>query len=242
MSYIGTTKIGKMFLGNTEIAKAYLGTELVFQKGGGPTPPTPETPEFHTDLAFDGQSYVVTDFIPGANSSYAAFIGRENMRSAQIVFSNLAGTNARMGVNLGSGTNNTLRTLACYYGSSNVLSNNSISSQFSTNVVAMFLTPKRLGQGNFSVAITAGGSAPSGPLIFGQNPTGSGIGYTGKIRTFYVFGSEAQNATSYNELIAFTPIATFRPCIYNGEAGMWYVEGNKFFGNSGSGSLVVFDP
>ena len=31
MSYIGTTKIGKMFLGDTEIAKAYLGTELVFQ-------------------------------------------------------------------------------------------------------------------------------------------------------------------------------------------------------------------
>ena len=35
MSYLGNTKIGKMFLGNTEIAKAYLGTDLVFQKGGG---------------------------------------------------------------------------------------------------------------------------------------------------------------------------------------------------------------
>lgn len=34
MSYIGTTKIGKMFLGSTEIAKAYLGSDLVFQKGG----------------------------------------------------------------------------------------------------------------------------------------------------------------------------------------------------------------
>lgn len=31
MSYIGNTKIGKMFLGNTEIAKAYLGNDLVFQ-------------------------------------------------------------------------------------------------------------------------------------------------------------------------------------------------------------------
>lgn len=39
MSYIGTTKIGKMFLGTTEIAKAYLGTDLVFQNGGSPTPP-----------------------------------------------------------------------------------------------------------------------------------------------------------------------------------------------------------
>lgn len=35
MSYIGTTKIGKMFLGSTEIAKAYLGNTLVFKKGGG---------------------------------------------------------------------------------------------------------------------------------------------------------------------------------------------------------------
>lgn len=38
MSYIGTTKIGKMFLGEVEIGKAYLGNDLVFQKGGTPTP------------------------------------------------------------------------------------------------------------------------------------------------------------------------------------------------------------
>ena len=31
MSYIGTSKIGKMFLGGTEIAKAYLGSNLVYQ-------------------------------------------------------------------------------------------------------------------------------------------------------------------------------------------------------------------
>lgn len=35
MSYLGTTKIGKMYLGSTEIAKAYLGNDLVYQKGGG---------------------------------------------------------------------------------------------------------------------------------------------------------------------------------------------------------------
>ena len=38
MSYIGNTKIGRMFLGATEIAKAYLGSTLVFQKGGQPQP------------------------------------------------------------------------------------------------------------------------------------------------------------------------------------------------------------
>jgi len=41
MSYLGTTKIGKMYLGNTGIAKAYLGNTLVYQNGGGPTPPIP---------------------------------------------------------------------------------------------------------------------------------------------------------------------------------------------------------
>lgn len=38
MSYIGTTKIGKMYLGTTEIAKAYLGTDLVYQKNSQPQP------------------------------------------------------------------------------------------------------------------------------------------------------------------------------------------------------------
>lgn len=33
MSYIGTTKIGKMYLGTTEIAKAYLGNQLVYSSG-----------------------------------------------------------------------------------------------------------------------------------------------------------------------------------------------------------------
>ena len=40
MSYIGTTKIGKMYLGDTEIAKAYLGSNLVFSRGSGPQPTT----------------------------------------------------------------------------------------------------------------------------------------------------------------------------------------------------------
>lgn len=55
MSYLGSTKIGKMYLGSTEIVKAYLGTNLVFQKGGSPTPPTPSgqrLPDGYTELAY----------------------------------------------------------------------------------------------------------------------------------------------------------------------------------------------
>lgn len=39
MIYLGDNKIGKIYLGDTEIGKVYLGDSLVFQKGGGPTPP-----------------------------------------------------------------------------------------------------------------------------------------------------------------------------------------------------------
>lgn len=41
MIYLGDDKIGKLYLGGTEIGKAYMGSDLVFQKGGGTTPPTP---------------------------------------------------------------------------------------------------------------------------------------------------------------------------------------------------------
>lgn len=49
MSYIGTNKLGKVFLGTTAIGKAYLGTDLVFQTG-------PSLPAGYTRL-----QYVSTD-------------------------------------------------------------------------------------------------------------------------------------------------------------------------------------
>lgn len=52
MSYLGTTKIGKMYLGSTEIAKAYLGTNLVFQNG-------PVIPDGPVDwIEADGTAYI----------------------------------------------------------------------------------------------------------------------------------------------------------------------------------------
>lgn len=38
MSYIGTSKLGKMYLGDTAIGKAYLGDDLVYDSAGGTTP------------------------------------------------------------------------------------------------------------------------------------------------------------------------------------------------------------
>lgn len=42
MIKLGNTDIGKLYLGNTEIEKAYLGEDLIYEVGGGPTPPTPK--------------------------------------------------------------------------------------------------------------------------------------------------------------------------------------------------------
>lgn len=69
MSYIGTTKIGGMYLGSTGIAKAYLGTDLVFQKGCQPQPVE------HT-LTVNLSSYDSTDKsyynITGVSNAYTA--------------------------------------------------------------------------------------------------------------------------------------------------------------------------
>lgn len=45
MIKLGTDNIGKIYLGETEIGKVYLGEDLIYEVGGGPTPPTPEYEE-----------------------------------------------------------------------------------------------------------------------------------------------------------------------------------------------------
>ena len=75
MSYIGTTKIGKMYLGNTEISKAYLGSNLVFQSGGPVPPPAPVLPEGYTALEYienplGNSAYIDTGIIPNNNIGF----------------------------------------------------------------------------------------------------------------------------------------------------------------------------
>ena len=38
--YLGAKKLDEIYLGSTGISKIYLGTTLVYDKGGGPTPPS----------------------------------------------------------------------------------------------------------------------------------------------------------------------------------------------------------
>lgn len=70
MSYIGTTKIGKMFLGNTEIAKAYLGTDLVFRKGGGGILPVGYDQLTYAEVPLYSSAYINTGIVATNNTGF----------------------------------------------------------------------------------------------------------------------------------------------------------------------------
>lgn len=76
MSYLGTTKIGKIYLGSTALGKVYLGSDLVYQTGGGPTPPPGPIPAgaIACEVIYsDGtDSFIPTSFVPLPTMSYEA--------------------------------------------------------------------------------------------------------------------------------------------------------------------------
>ena len=125
-----------------------------------------------------------------------------------------------------------------YYGS-NALGGNR-RNYWSTPRYDIFLTPNKFGYGGTVVNITRGGYVPDGALVRGQNAAHSGQAYTGKMKTFYVYGDDAKNVANVSGFANYTPVATLRPCTYNGEAGLWCVEKNKFYGNTaGAGTLTA---
>lgn len=74
MSYLGTTKIGKIYLGSTALGKVYLGSDLVYQTGGGPTPPPGPIPAgaIACEMVFsDGYgAYIPTSIVPLPTMSF----------------------------------------------------------------------------------------------------------------------------------------------------------------------------
>ena len=197
-----------------------------------------DIPIFYDYLYFDGTAYIDTDIIPANLSSYQVSLGMETLKAAQRVFMLRAGTSDYIGVNLSSRTTSTNRTIATYYGVASTSGSKTLA--FSNQTYSFFLTPKRFGWGNSAYTYTKGSSTPAGPLILGSMPGHSGQAYTGRMGIFRAYGSDAQNVTTNAEFCEYLPTITLRPCTYNGEAGMWHVEGNKFFGNTaGAGQLSV---
>ena len=227
----GNITIGGMSLGSTKIGGAKLGNTLVYQ-AGSPTPPGP-TPVFYDFLIFDGTAYIDTDIVPDANASFRVNLGDETLKAAQRLFGIPTGSGAYTTISYSNSTTTTNRAFTVYYGSSSSLSSNRTLA-FSAGRYSLFLTPKRFGWGNNAFTITKGSGSPSGGLVIGSNSSHSGQPYTGKIRGFIVYGSDAQNATDASDLY------NNYTCTYNGEVGLWCLETSKFYGNSaGAGSLSV---
>ena len=200
----------------------------------------PSEPVFYSGLVFDGTAYIKTDIIPPANSSFVVPLGNETLKSGQRLF--LAPTSVgQIGAIVSPGNSTaTNRFFSIYYGTSQTVSTNR-SLAWSTSTYNFFLTPQRFGWDSTSFTFTKGSNNATGGLVIGQNSSGSGQPYTGTVRNYFkIFGSDAQNVTTFSGFESYTPLYTLRPCLFEGEAGLWCVESRKFYGNSaGSGALSV---
>lgn len=197
------------------------------------------TPVFYDRLVFDGVAYIDTDIVPDALASYRVNISNETLKATQRLFQCQGANSTLIGAILGTNTNNTNRYFSIYYGaSSNVSSNRTLSWSYAS--YNFFLTPKRFGWGSTSYTFTKGANAPIGGLVIGYNSAHSGQPFTGRMGMFRIYGSDAQNVSQDSGFNSYTPAYTLRPCTYNGEAGLWCVETNKFYGNTaGAGTLSV---
>lgn len=219
---------------------ALLRRRQIMMAVGSPTPPTPPGPSglvFYDYLFFDGTAYIDTDFTPPANASFRCPMGRETLKVAQRMFVTPAANSAIIGAYISSSTTSSDRYWGMYYGSSSAASTGKKLS-FTYQTYTFFLTPKGFGYGNVFNSLTKGSNAPSGPLVLGQSYSHTGQPYTGVMGTFEVYGSDAQNVQDSSGFNSYTPVATFRPCTYNGVPGMWHVETSTFCGNTaGAGKL-----
>lgn len=229
----GSVNIGGMSFGSTKIGGAKYGNTIVF-KSGSPTPPGVV---FYDRLVFDGTAYIETNYVLPVNCSILVNVGYESRRISQRVFRSQGGGGYIL-LSYGGSTSGTKRQLVVFYDSSSALASTQYVN-FSYDSFSFFMTPNHYGVGNSAFSYTKGNSHPTGGIVFGDGIGGQA--FTGRMSSFKVYDSTAANVTSASELENnYTPIATFRPCTYNGEVGLWYVEGNQFYGNTaGAGTLTV---
>ena len=195
------------------------------------------TPVFYDRLIFDGDSVIETDISLPEGCSIRVTLRDETKKTAQGVFSCGSSTNGYSArLYYGGSTNTTKRNMAMCYDSKSYIANRDLN--FSNSSYAFFMTPYGYGWGNDFYTYTKGTDHSSDGVLF-LAPASSNQRFTGKMQTFYVYGSDASGNQSSN-FSNYTPVITLRPCTYNGQAGMWYVEGSKFFGKTaGDGTLTV---
>lgn len=201
----------------------------------------PPVPEFYDCLVFDGVAFIDTDITMPEDCSIVVNIGDEASRRSMRVFRVSPGSGSGTIMARITGITSASRNIGfCYDSSSQLKTYNTPPG----DRINLFMTPKRGGYGNQSSTYTKGSSHPLGGLSIGGytgDTSTSYHPYNGTIKDFMVFGSGAQNETSASAIVNnYTPIITLKPCLYGSRAGLWYVEGGKFYGNTaGAGTLSV---
>lgn len=195
-------------------------------------------PVFYSCLIFDGTAYIDTDVLMPENGSIRFTTGYETEKKYQVLL-NFGG---RVYAYFNNSTNSANRYFSSAYDSGTTqVSGTTFATGWTYISYSFFLTPKRIGVGSSSTTFTKGSSRPESGLVVGMNAAHTGTAFTGAINGYIrIYGSDAQNATSYSDLGNYTPVATLRPCTYAGEAGLWHVEEGVFYGNSaGAGTLIA---
>lgn len=195
----------------------------------------PSAPTFVTRIRESGArtGYFATGYTPPDLSSYAVNFGLEQTTSGfggYVIWMYNANNDGRTSFAIGGASTTTWRqSLIRYDSNSNIVNNNQWMNRTQYPTGNFYMTPKRYGVGGaVSGTYTAGTRYPGTELYIGKNPGDTAASaYDGIYGTFYVFGTDAQDETSYAGLLTHTPIATFRPCIYNGIVTMWHVEQNR---------------
>ena len=103
------------------------------------------------------------------------------------------------------------------------------------------LTPYRFFGSMSSTNLTKGSVAPTTTLRIFKFGSFTETAASLAVGPVYIYGEDAKNATSRTALEEFTPVASFLPCTFKGNAGFWYVEEDRFIGNIGTGTLSAFN-
>lgn len=202
-----------------------------------------DSPEFHKYLVFDGTAYIDTDIVPNGNqNTFNVSVSHETVTSGvQHVYDCLT-SNGRIRVSYGSTTTPTTRKVNAWY-DNGAYSAITMDVNFSISSYRMILTPYRLFCYSYNGTLSGPGNGViTSPIVLGTITEHTGQAFSGRMTQFMVYGPEAKNITIASQIDNYTPFITLCPCIYKGEAGMWYVQGNKFYGNTaGVGTLTVAD-
>ncbi len=235
MSYIGTTKIGKIFLGATEIGKIYLGTNLVFQKGG--------------NLPYTPVDYIETDGVAYINTG----INGNDPRSCEIKYMTSNGQYFHCPLGVGDGNENT--NLYCplyisgsgypgfghryFYSNSSaqITANSPFIAKCAMKVSSQSFAVKRAGDADFiTLSKTQSGNLQTGKTMFlfaAHKPSTDGP-YNNSPSGSRLYYCKIYSTNTYTNLV-FDGI----PCVYNGEYGLWDRVSDTFFGNAaGSGAFT----